>query len=95
MNYVLNCNITGYPEPNVIWTFNGDFIPDTDKIENIKKCQHQGIYHLLDNPTKLAICKVDVEKHMGKYECSAKNEVGSISDEMTLTIEGILYIFIK
>ncbi|CAL1291290.1 unnamed protein product [Larinioides sclopetarius] len=62
----LSCKVTGYPEPEVDWYFNGDLISAANPKYHLSKV---GEMHTLAIPS----CAVGDN---GVYECKAKNPVG-------------------
>ncbi|XP_014250089.1 neuroglian-like isoform X1 [Cimex lectularius] len=71
---VLTCEITGSPQPEVIWYFAGRPIPDDGFFLQIK----QGTkYNLVIKSTK--------ESHFGHYKCVASNKLGTVSQTLELS----------
>lgn len=74
---VLQCEVTGDPEPQITWTKNGKAISSSE-IMNLK--YKNGI-------AKLTINEVYPEDE-GLYACTATNSVGSTETKCNLKIKG-------
>lgn len=62
----LSCKVTGYPEPELDWYFNGDLISSNDPRYNFTRSGD--VYTLIKQSCKPG--------DSGMYECKAKNSVG-------------------
>ncbi|XP_043914327.1 hemicentin-2 isoform X2 [Protopterus annectens] len=71
----LHCQAAGEPSPAVEWTWEGKPLHESDRVT------------ILPNAT-LRIAAVEIDD-MGKYECVARNLMGSSFMGITLTVQGI------
>ncbi|XP_066912018.1 vascular endothelial growth factor receptor 1-like [Clytia hemisphaerica] len=78
-NYLLDCQVSGNPQPDVIWKFSGSPITVKDDISSVEKCEthKKGFYSISGENDQLVICQLDYKKHEGVYECVASNKVGT------------------
>ncbi|XP_063930937.1 obscurin isoform X4 [Zophobas morio] len=74
---MLELQVKGYPKPQVKWTHEG------------KPIEAGGKYKFLyEDEESMSLVIKDVQKEdAGKYECTAENEIGSDTAEMTLTVK--------
>ena len=70
----LYCNVTGYPDPTVKWTFNDHTIYD------------DGIWRFVSPDNTLVVTEVQPFDE-GYYDCHAENIAGYDSDSLYLTVE--------
>ncbi|XP_046851912.1 hemicentin-1-like [Xenia sp. Carnegie-2017] len=83
-NIELICNVSGNPQPKVIWSKNGEEING----ETIKNCNSQvPKYYFKNDGTTLIICGVDISQS-GNYTCFAENQLGNVTATVYLNITG-------
>ena len=78
----LHCMATGYPQPNIIWSKDGEVF------------QHKGRIRILSNGTltTLHIRKIK-ERDAGRYRCTASNKIDWISREALVHVYRKLILF--
>ena len=92
------CTVASSTPSKVSWTFNGSPVPyDTDglctyyvgpfQIRSVKRLPPNHIH-------MLAACRINYTINQGKYSCHARNQFGSVSKDMTLTIHGKLFFLV-
>jgi len=78
---ILTCNASGFPIPTIEWKINGT-IYNRDFVHT----------QLIDN---IVIKKLTINSMMwsnaGFYECVATNSLGTVVENVTITVEGITY----
>ena len=81
--------------PSLTWKFRGGIIDENMIISEIKDCQTRtpGFYYIAEShKSNLVICNLDYKKFQGKYECLAKNRVGSDESRFSVIIHGKLEV---
>ncbi|XP_046854227.1 neural cell adhesion molecule 1-like [Xenia sp. Carnegie-2017] len=83
-NIELICNVSGNPQPKVIWSRNGEEING----ETITNCNSQvPNYYFKNDGTTLIICGVDISQS-GNYTCFAENQLGNVTATVYLNVTG-------
>lgn len=72
----LLCESIGLPDPIITWTKDGTGFPTT------------GLRHQMRDSGTIEFTSVRLED-AGKYKCTASNEAGTASREMTLDVQGL------
>ncbi|XP_046854221.1 hemicentin-1-like isoform X3 [Xenia sp. Carnegie-2017] len=81
-NIELICNVSGNPQPKVIWSRNGEEING----ETITNCNSQvPKYYFKNDGTTLIICGVDISQS-GNYTCFAENQLGNVTATFFLNV---------
>ena len=84
VNVELFCDVTGNPEPSIMWYFykdgKGDPLVVNGHLSGNKgncRSRTKGYYFLQpDDARVLVICNPEFDHHQGKYLCRAENTVG-------------------
>ena len=97
-NVELFCDVTGNPEPSIMWYFYKDGKGVRSEINKKKynlggnkdncRSRTKGYYFLQpDDARVLVICNPEFELHQGKYSCHANNTVGEQSKSAFVNVE--------
>lgn len=92
-NITITCDVTGNPEPMVTWQRNGKPLNDLPKIDTLNECKtlRDNIYQKKGGMRNvLIICGLNFEEHEGKFTCTAKNVLNTITKSMDLVVYGML-----
>ena len=69
------CETLGLPDPTIEWTKDGEVIPNSSQ------------RYRMHRSGSLEFSTLSVEDS-GDYECTATNEAGTVSKEISLTVQG-------
>lgn len=86
---IMECKVKADPEPDIIWSRNGQFIQESSKIKMFM--EHRGDQYYI----KLELIDPQLEDS-GLYKCNIKNTLGELNANLTLNIESkflLQYIF--
>ena len=75
------CIVESFPKPTVSWLLNGKELTNKDGVQFEKD--------VANNKYSLTIPKVNTNVHAGTITIVAKNPIGSVQHELTLSVNGV------
>ena len=74
--FVFHCEVNGYPKPDILWTFNGEFISSETQYLTITETENEKPGSWISD---LKITDIKKGTNAGSYQCIASNSEGSVS----------------